>query len=57
MQRPHPVEEVECARLRVLHDLVLVRAVEQPRHLLEVLLAPLLAADEGSKLVLSSLYQ
>ena len=55
MQRPHSVEQVEGPGLGVLHDVVVVGAIEQSGHLLEVLLPPVFAPDEGGELVLPAL--
>ena len=52
MQGPHPVEQVESPGLGVLDDVVVVGTSKQSGHLLEVLLPPLFAPDEGSELVL-----
>ena len=55
MQGPHSVEQVEGPGLGVLDDVVVVGASKQPGHILEVLLTPVFAPDEGSELVLSAL--
>ena len=54
VQGPHSVEQVEGPGLGVLDDVVVVGPVEEAVHLLEVLLPPVFAPDEGSELVLAA---